>query len=215
MGLITDIQEQKRRNDRLSVFIDGEYAFSMDRMLLVKTGIYVGQELSLEDQRKLGSEATLEDALNAGAYFLGFRPRSEREVRCRLRQRGFDYETVGKTVDKLKEQGLLNDQTFAQYWKENRESFNPRSKRMLVRELMLKGVDREIVEEVSADVDDGGEAYRTGLKKARSLPQNDHQIFYKKMMTFLRGRGFDYTTSSETAKRLWNEIKEENPSFGW
>ncbi len=182
----------------------------MDRMLLVKTGISIGRELSLEDQSKLGAEAALEDALNAGVQFLGFRPRSEREVRARLRQRGFDYEIVGKTVDKLKEQGLLNDVTIAQYWKENRERFSPRSKRMLARELMMKGVDREIVEEASVDVDDSKEAYRAGLKKVPSLAQTDHKIFYKKMMTFLKGRGFGYTVSSETAKRLWNEMKEKN-----
>ncbi|MFQ5875464.1 MAG: regulatory protein RecX [Dehalococcoidia bacterium] len=209
MGVITDIKEQKRRKDRVSVFVDGRYALGMSRLSLIKSGLVVGQEVSGDQVLELEAEAQLEEALNVAGRFLGYRPRSEREVRSRLRRRGFDEDVVERAVARLRERGLLDDTEFARFWKENRVAFSPRSRRLLEQELRRKGVDVEVVAEVSADVEDSEEAYRAGHKKARSLPLGDYTVFHRRMMSFLKGRGFGYATASETARRLWQEAGEQ------
>ncbi|MFQ5933145.1 MAG: regulatory protein RecX [Dehalococcoidia bacterium] len=209
MGVITEIREQKRRKDRVSVFIDGRYALSMSRLTLVSAGLRVGQELPQDRVLELAAEDELGKALDAATRFLGYRPRSEREVRSRLRRRGFGEELIEGAITKVKERGLLDDGEFARFWVENRTAFSPRSRRLLAQELRQKGVDGEIAAQVSSGVDDGEEAYRAGQKKARVLPRNDHADFHRRMMSFLKGRGFGYATASETARRLWQEAGEQ------
>lgn len=208
MGLITDIKEQKRHQGRLSVFVDGRFALGMSRDLLFKMGLAVGQQISEDRLCQLEAVAALEAAMSVATRYLAYRPRSERELRSRLRRRGIDDGTVERAVEKLMEQGLLNDQTFAQFWKDQRVTFRPRSRRLLEQELKLKGIDREIIGEIVADLDDEAEAYRAGLKKARTLPRADYQTFCKKIITYLRGRGFSYSTASKTARGIWSEADE-------
>ncbi len=209
MGFITDIKEQKRRKDRLSVFVDGRYALGMSRLTLLQAGLRIGLELTQEQLCGLEAEAALEQVVNAATRLLGYRPRSEGEMRSRLRRKGFDEGVVEEAVARLKERGLLDDLAFARFWKENRVAFRPRTKRLLEQELRRKGVAPDVIEEVSTDVDDGEEAYRAGLRKTRSLPITDYQVFRRRMMTFLRGRGFGYGTASQTARRLWEEMGEQ------
>ena len=205
VGTITEIRGQKRRKDRVSIFIDDRYALSMSRLSLISAGLSVGQEVSGKQLSELGAEDTLEKAMNAALRFLGQRPRSEREVRMRLRQRKLGDEVVDTTLSRLRERGLVHDGEFARFWVENRTSFRPVSRRMLERELRQKGVGGNVSAELLEQLDDGEEAYRAGLKKSRSLTKSDGQAFHKKMLTFLRGRGFSYSISSETADRIWRE----------
>ncbi len=205
VGTITEIRGQKRRKDRVSIFIDDRYALSMSRLSLISTGLSVGQEVSDKQLNELGAEDTLEEAMNAALRFLGQRPRSEREVRMRLRQRRLGDEVVDTTLSRLRERGLVHDGEFARFWVENRTSFRPVSRRMLDRELRQKGVDGDVSTELLEELDDGEGAYRAGLKKSRSLRRSDRDAFRKKMLTFLRGRGFSYSISSETTDRIWRE----------
>ena len=87
--------------------------------------------------------------LNAAFQFLSYRPRSEAETRERLKQRGYEDEEIEKVVAQLKRLDLLDDAAFAEFWKENRNSFRPRSQRMLKMELRRKGVESEVINEVS------------------------------------------------------------------
>lgn len=209
MGTITEIREQKRRKDRVSLFIDGRYTLSMTRLSLISAGLSVGQELSQDQLSNLEAEDTLEEAMGAALRFLGQRPRSEKEVRTRLLKRRLSDEVIDATVSRLQERGLVNDSEFARFWVENRTNFRPRSRRMLARELWQKGVDGEVSTEILEELDDSEEAYRAGLKKSRSLTTGDQETFYKKMLTFLRGRGFGYATASETTNRIWRELGRE------
>ena len=208
MGTITDILEQKRRKDRVSIFIDDRYALSMSRLSLISAGLGVGQAVSEKQLSELDAEDTLEEAMNTALRFLEHRPRSEREVRTRLLKRRLSDEVIDATVSRLLGRGLVHDGEFARFWVENRTAFRPRSRRMLEQELRQKGVDSEVSTELLEELDDGEEAYRAGLKKSRSLVKSDQQAFHKKMLTFLRGRGFSYATASETTNRIWQELDQ-------
>ena len=206
MGTITEIRGQKRRKDRVSIFIDDRYALSMSRLSLISAGLGVGKEVSEEQLSELSVEDTLEEAMNAALRFLEQRPRSEREVRMRLLKGGSSDEVIGATISRLRERGLVHDGEFARFWVENRTAFKPLSRRMLERELRQKGVDSDVSAELLEKLDDDEEAYRAGLKRSRSLAKSDGQTFHKKMLTFLRGRGFSYSTASETTNRIRREL---------
>jgi regulatory protein len=208
MKRVTAIGEGKRRKRRVNIFLDDKFAFSLEAGVAQKEGLRVGQELSEGDIETLNSAELSQRCLNAALRYLAYRLRSESELRERLVRRGFDGDSVATAIARLKAQGLVDDLAFAQFWKENRQSFSPRSQWLTRHELKQKGVTDDVIERVVADVDDEDSAYRAAIAKARRLPVNDYQGFRRRLGEYLKRRGFGYGVINNTVKKIWEEVKE-------
>jgi len=206
MRTITAIEAQKRRKDRVNVFLDETFAFSLIIGVAEEQGLHLGQALSDPRIEELGRADLFQRCLNAALRFLSYRPRSEAETRLRLRlRRGFDEETIDRVILQLKARQMIDDVAFARFWRENRESFSPRSERMLKLELRRKGIAAEVIDEVLEGIDEDEDAYRAAQKKARSLSQEDYDTFRRKLGAFLRRRGFSYEVANHALERLWRD----------
>ena len=204
MSKITALRVGKGRKKRVNVFLDDRFAFSLEAEVVIKEGLQVGQELSASQIEALARSDHFHRCLNAATHYLGYRPRSEFEVRERLQRRGFDDNTIGVVIAKLKEQGLVDDLAFAQFWKENRDSFSPRSQWLTKLELRQKGVADDIIDQV-IKIDDDDNAYRAALSKARRLSRSDYQDFRRRLGEYLKRRGFGYGVINHTIERVWEE----------
>ena len=205
MKRITAIRAGRGRGKRVNVFLDDKFAFSLEAEVAVMEGLKVGQELSDSQIEVLTGSDNYRRCLNAAAHYLSYRPRSETELRERLYRRGFGEDSVEAVIAKLKEQGLVDDTAFAQFWKESRETFSPRSQWLTKLELRRKGVAEEIMGKVVETVDDNDSAYRAALSKARSLPLSDYQDFRHRLSGYLRRRGFSYGVINHTVELIWRE----------
>ncbi|MFO8009890.1 MAG: RecX family transcriptional regulator [Dehalococcoidia bacterium] len=208
--IVTAIKPQKKGRKRLNLYLDGEFAFGLSPAVLDEAGISSGQELSDSDLKRIKRAEHGQQALERAHRFLAHRPRSEFEVRRRLERYGYDPDIIESTLIKLRADGLVDDESFAAFWKRNRQEFNSRSARMLALELRSKGVDRDIIAATVEGVDDQAEAERAGRRKARSLPAGDYYQFRKKLAGFLSRRGFNYEVIGNTVDRLWQERFRED-----
>ena len=204
MTKITAIRAGRGRQ-RVNVFLDGKFAFSLEAEVAVKEGLQSGQELSSSQIEALIRSDHFHRCLNAAIHYLSYRPRSESEIRERLQRRGFGGDSIEAVIARLKEQGLVNDVAFAQFWKDNRESFSPRSQWLTKLELRRKGVATAIIDQIVDEVDDTDNAYRAALGKARSLPLSDYQGFRRRLGDYLKRRGFGYGVINHTVERIWQE----------
>ena len=152
---------------------------------------------------------SLQACLDAVYRYLSYRPRSEAEMRQWLHRRDFADEVVEEAFTRLREQNLCDDFTFAQFWKDNRLSFKPKSKRLIEKELRDKKVAAEIIEQVTGDIDDEEIAYKLGSSRMPALAHLDYLDFLRRLSNFLGYRGFSYQVIRDTAARLWRE-KEKN-----
>ncbi|MBN2238524.1 MAG: RecX family transcriptional regulator [Dehalococcoidales bacterium] len=209
MSKITALRPAKGRRKRVSVFLDGEFAFSLEAEIAVREGLRVDQDISPERVNEIASESNYHRCYDAAALFLTYRPRSEPELRERLQKKGYPQGSIDRVVSRLKQQGLVNDNAFAEYWKENRDSFSPRSQWLTGQELRRKGVSEEIINKVVGELDDEDSAYRAALKKARNLPRRDYQSFLRRLGEHLQRRGFGYGVIKTTVQRLWDELETE------
>ena len=205
MSKITALRIGKGLRKRVNMFLDDRFACSLEAETVIKEGLQVGQELSSGQIEALTRSNHFYRCLNAASHFLSYRPRSEFEVKERLLRRGFDNNTTESVIAKLKEQGLVDDAAFTQFWKENRDSFSPRSQWLTKLELRQKGVINDIIDRVIDTIDDEDSAYRAALSKARSLPRSDYQSFRRRLGEFLKRRGFGYGVINHTIERLWSE----------
>jgi len=162
----------------------------------------------IQSRKVLINADAFQRCLDAAYQYLSYRPRSEGELRQRLYQRDFDVEVVEKAITKLKEQNLIDDLAFAQFWKDNRLSFKPKSKKLINRELRDKKIAAEIVEEVTKDIDDEGNAYKLGSGRMHALTHLDYSDFHRRLSNYLGYRGFGYEIIKRTISLLWQEKEQ-------
>ncbi len=210
MSKITAIRTGRGDRKRVNMFLDGQFTFSLEAKTVAKEGLEVGQELSASQVGVLARSERFDRCLKAANRYLSYRPRSESELRGRLYQRGFDGDSVEAVIAKLKEQGLVNDIAFTQFWKDSRESFSPRSQWLTKLELRQKGVAADIIDRVVNSANDEDSAYRAAFGKAHRLPLTDYQSFRRRLGEFLKRRGFGYGVINSTVKRMWQELGEQS-----
>ena len=188
---------------RIKVFVDGSLLFIVDKKVIAKAGLQLGQDLSVSQIEELKRTFLLQNCLDAALHYLSYRPRSESEIRQRLNQRGFGNNLINIVIDTLKERGLVDDVAFARFWKDNRLLFSPRSRRLVQHELRQKGVSAEMADEVTSGSDDESSAYKAGVRKMRGLTSADYDEFCRRLFGYLRRRGFSYEVAGRVIERLW------------
>ncbi len=146
-----------------------------------------------------------QSCLEAAYRCLSYRPRSRFEVKSWLARKGFGSRIIEATLTALEAQGLLDDAAFARFWRESRESFSPRSRAALRRELRQKGVEADVVAEAVDGINEEEAAYRVGRKKAAKLRPIGCDDFKKKLSGVLKMRGFSHEIIERTVNRLWQE----------
>ena len=209
---ITALKAQKRNPNRINVYLDGIFAFGLARV--VAAWLQVGQTLSEEKIDSLQNEDTLEVAYQKSLHLLGYRPRTENEVRRKLTEKGFSGEVIDSVSERLKSSGLIEDRQFAKIWVENRAAFRPRSHRLMAIELRQKGVtDDAIQEALDSSVDDTALAYEAAVRYSRRLSGLEWGEFRERIYAYLRRRGFSYGTITAAVQRLWSEIKPTEGTY--
>lgn len=208
MGKITAITRQKRNKERVNVFIDGAYAFSLAE--ITAAWLKPGQELTPEDIARLDSEDAVEKAKQSAYGYLTYRPRSTAEVRQNLLKKEYDETVVEQVLTRLTELNLLNDRDFARFWIEQRETFKPRSRRALRQELYQKGISQDIIDEVISGVDETAAARKAAQKKAQNWRQLPRETFFSKMGGYLQRRGFNFAITKTVSEELWQSIQRKD-----
>lgn len=187
---ITAIKPQVKRTDRVSVFIDGKYKFSLSSIELSNLGLHIGQELSDSELTRLDNESKASLAKNNSLRFLSYRPRSAWEMESYLKRKKYDQMTIDKTMKFLEEKKFIDDQQFAKQWVENRLLLKQVSIRQLRQELTIKKVDREIIDSVIQDqnIDEVSVLVQLIDKKRQQSKYSDDL----KLMQYLSRRGYSY-----------------------
>ncbi len=91
-GTISSLQQQKNNSERVSVFIDGEFAFGVTLDTAVR--LAKGQFLSDADIAALQTDDEHDRAYQSALHYLGSRPRSSVEVQRNLQEKGFGEEAI-------------------------------------------------------------------------------------------------------------------------
>ncbi|MEA2676374.1 MAG: regulatory protein [Chloroflexota bacterium] len=164
---------------------------------------------SVKARREARGELTeVGPVVEAAAAFLAVRPRSITETKRRLQHLGYPQVLIEQVIDWFAEIGYLDDESFARTWVESRDRARPRGENALRRELYLKGVGREVVDEIMGErLDAAGEAEpdltaATALlerKRASLTREADERKRRQKAYALLARNGFDPETCRTVA----------------
>lgn len=205
MVTITALERQKRRPDRVSVFVDGAFAVGLSAAAASDLGLEIGRELAEDELRRMAFAAEVDRAHARALRYLRDRLRSRHELEQRLRRYGYDGDVVAATVKLLAAGGLVDDRALAGAWVRDRVRLKPKGRRALRAELAAKGVAPEDVEAALAEnVDEGEEALakRALALRLETLRDKGERKGRAATMSFLARRGFN----ADLARRLADEL---------
>ena len=111
---ITALSVQKKNPNRVNVYLNGEFAFGLSR--IVAAWLYVGQNLSEEKIISLKVNDAEEVAYQRTLNYIGYRTRSMSEVEQYLRKLDCPDEIIENVCARLERSGLVSNETFAQTW---------------------------------------------------------------------------------------------------
>lgn len=203
-----------RRGDRVNIYLDGEFAFSISQILVADFALFKGKELDTNDIEKIKTKDLMQRYCGKALNLIARRPRSTFEIKEYLKRKLYKEEGSEKfikaLIKKLKEKGYLNDFGFAQWWVENRVRFKPRGKFLIVQELRNKGIKSDIIKRVieSAGLNKSKEyrlALELGEKKRRILGNINDLKKRKKFMDYLLRKGFSYDITIKVLNELYSD----------
>jgi regulatory protein len=209
-GTITDLAPQARDPERVSVYLDGSFAFGLPRDLAAAEGLAIGDVLDEVRAAALRSADEAARATSAALAFLAYRPRSEREVRDRLRQKAYRPEAIEAAVSKLTDWRYLNDADFARLWVENRANHQPRGQRRLAQELYRKGIDRDVARDAiaAAEIDEEAAAFEVARAKLSAYAKLEPSTARRRLGGFLARRGYGFDVIRPVLDRLLGEAAD-------
>lgn len=198
MPRITGVRE---RRDRARIFVDGEFWAEIDLVTMLGCGLREGVEFSSVElhEARVAGERSL--AMGRALNLLGYRARSTREIRDRLRRSEYAEETIDNIVERLEELGYLDDMEYARTVARNKSrKYGPRR---IYGDLRKDGLNEatawEVVEEEFAGRSEVEEAF-----DAASRRYNSHEVSVaqaRRVYGFLMRRGYSAAVCAEVASK--------------
>ena len=211
-AVISALRFQTRQPERVNLFLDGEFAFGLEATRAVP--LRVGQRLTGAEIAELRAEDEIALAMRRALRFLSYRPRSVAEVRRHLqKKRDLSEASREAALQRLMEQGYLDDEEFARFWLENRAAFRPSSRRALRHELRQKGIATEIIDAQLAGWDDVKAALATLQAHERRWSLSDETAFTRQAGAFLQRRGYSYADVTEALRQYQEGGPDDSDPF--
>ncbi len=201
MPVITDIKTQIKNQEKVSVYIDGKYTFALTIAQLADIKeIRAGKDISssqVEEYKKLSQLTKQYIRLISLIYA---RPRSEYELRTKLRLKKLDKEDIDELILKLQKEGYQDDLKFATWWVTSRKNSRPISSLKLRSELAGKGIKSNIAEQAISENFNQEDEHQALLKLIAK--KKDRYETEEKLLAFLASRGYSYSSIKSALKEL-------------
>lgn len=205
MSKITKIEVQKKNKERVNLFLDEEYAFSLSIELVYKEGLKKNDEV---DSKKLEALAEKESAIRCKSSALRIIEKScktEKEVIEKLRLKGYGDNAINKSIEFLKEYNFINDLNYTKAF--IKDKLNSVGSQKIKYTLLQKGISKELIEEHLANTNKENEksvAFNLAKKKADLLrkKENDNYKISGKLYRYLISKGYEYDVTKEIVKEV-------------
>src|SRR5690554_6618186 len=206
-GTITRLVAQKKNPDRVSVFVDGAFAFGIYKDLVLEFGLKKGREISVEEAETILKADALLIARSRALKYLAHKPRTRDEVRKKLRDSGLEAESIERVLDRIAAMGLLDDAAYAHECVNSRINSRGYGPERIRRELIRRGVDSNLVEEALREELEGYDL----LEVARSQANRRWEVLKRepdplkrrrRLAGYLQRRSFDYDVVRSVVEAL-------------
>lgn len=215
---VTQLSSQKRDPSRVNLYIDEEFFCGLSLDSVAKFELYSGREIDDKELAEILVDELKSRFAQRAMSYISRAIKTEYQMRrylktLSIKKKGTWYKDIeddqleeifNEIITKLKGYGYLDDEEFASQFINSRIRSKPRGKRVLVSELMSKGIDKELAKrKVDELVDDEYDV----LKRVYEKKYKGDKITIRdnKKIDFLKRKGFDW----DLIKQLIEDESEE------
>lgn len=210
--LITKLVPQKR-GSRFNVFIDDKFAFGVSAFVATKYKLSENTHLSSEEYLNIYKDEQIEYFKQKSLDYLSARPRSEKEVRDKLKSKvktnnkqqptpyfshpelvsgSLNSEIIDEVITFLKKYDYVDDTKFAKWLVEQRQN-QGKGPQFIKQDLYKKGVDKNVINQVVKNLDSSGVIEKTYEKALKKYAKETNEYKKKqKIYRYLLTKGFSY-----------------------
>jgi len=202
MFVITKISSQVKKVGFYNIYVNDKYELSLSELDLIGSGLKTNQTIDEKKLEELKNTQARSKAYNFAIRYLALRPRSTHEINQYLTfRKGFSSEDANYTIERLIDEGYLDDKQFSEMWIRNRMLLSPKSDKVLSLELIKKGISKDIIQEAISSLDEHDKISSIKSlieKKQRQTKYHDKQ----KLAEYLSRQGYNYGLIKQALEEL-------------
>lgn len=212
MKKITKIETQKKRKDRVNVFVNDEFSFACSTELVYYHNLSKGREINEEFLKEVLDEDNYIKCKSYALKIIEKFYKTENEICEKLIKLEYNDKTIERVIKFLKDYGFVDDKKYVQMF--IREKIKSCGKSKINYMLSKKGVSKDIIKEELEKID-----YNYQLEIAENLAEKKYNIIvkkeidkrkiYNKISNYLLSKGYEYSIINSVIKRI-DTIYEEN-----
>ena len=205
MDIITKIEIGKRNKERVNIYIDDEFAFSLSAEIVYKENLAPKKVIDIEKLTRLAREDEFMKCKNSALKIVERSYKTEKEIYNKLIAKEYSKESINRAIEFLREYNLINDENYVKMYVKDKLKSQGRNK--IKYNLKRKGIPDELInEELSKiDYDDSKDgAIILAQKKYNELQrrESDKYKLSQKLYRFLISKGYNYDLASDVMKEV-------------
>ena len=195
---------KKGKGDKIHIYINGEYALTVDELYFASLYLKDGQEIDDEEFAALESAVNIRRAYNCAVSLLSRRDHSKKELLTKLREKGFSAGAV-QALEKLEQGGYIDDERFCRLSASELVRLKGYGKRRVEQELYRKGIDRDVINNVLDEITFDSDALSDIIKRKYLDKMSDEKGRQRAFNALIR-LGYSYGEIRDALKILDEEI---------
>ena len=206
MAIITKIEQQKNNEDRVNIYVNGEFFTAIFKELVFTFNLKKGDEIDEDNLKSILSDEMYLKAKNKALNILSKADQSEKKIREKL-STDFEENTIDKVIEFLKRNNFINDNLLAQKIINTNLNLNKCGKNRIKQNLYNKGIDSSAINKAISDIDSEAEfenAMYLAKKRYERIKNEDKRKIYQKLSQHLAYKGFNYDIIKRVLNKLLN-----------
>ena len=188
-----------------ALYIDGEYAVSVDTMALLSSGKKEGSEITDDELYELIENSNLSRAKEKALHLIEYRARTRKEIEDKLMPL-FGEKACEAAVERLEELGLIDDESYAREYAETLLNQKHLSRRSAEYKMMQKGIDRELIGEILDEVENDPTEHIRILLATKYARKLDDEKSRAKTVQSLLSMGYRWSDIDEAMNEYMEEL---------
>ena len=208
MAVITKIEAQKRKEDRVNSYVDEKFFMAIYKELVFTFNLKKGDNIDEEYLKKILKDEMFLKGKNKALNILSKASQSEKKIREKLNE-DFEEDTIDDVIDFLKKYNFINDGELASKIVNTNVNLNKYGKNKIKQNLYNKGIEKSAIDEAISEIDYDAEfenALYLAQKRYDRVKNEDPKKAYAKIANHLAYKGFNY----DIIKSVLNKIFKNN-----
>ena len=203
MAVITKIEAQKRKEDRVNIYVDEKFFMAIYKELVFTFNLKKGDNIDEEYLNKILKDEMFLKGKNKALNILSKASQSEKKIREKLNE-DFEEDTIDDVIDFLKKYNFINDGELASKIVNTNVNLNKYGKNKIKQNLYNKGIEKSAIDEAISEIDYDAEfenALYLAQKRYDRVKNEDPKKAYAKIANHLAYKGFNYDIIKSVLKK--------------